>query len=152
MTLPHHDIDKAKEYLRHLIVKHHVNIIAIGNGTASKETEIVVADLLKEIDSQVYYTIVNEAGASVYSAFSPWQRGVSNLTLPKECNIHCQKAPGSTGGAGKNDPAIGVGQYQHDVNQKRMAETLQGVVEDCVNSVGWISLPPHHHCFNMFPE
>ncbi|MGI6372329.1 MAG: Tex family protein [Caldicoprobacterales bacterium] len=138
MTLPHHDIDKAKEYLRHLIVKHHVNIIAIGNGTASKETEIVVADLLKEIDSQVYYTIVNEAGASVYSASALGSEEFPEFDVALRSAISiARRLQDPLAELVKIDPkAIGVGQYQHDVNQKRMAETLQGVVEDCVNSVG----------------
>ncbi|HZJ56871.1 MAG TPA: Tex family protein [Clostridia bacterium] len=138
MTLPHHDTGKAKDYLRQLIVKHSVNIIAIGNGTASKETEMVVADLLKEIDDRVYYAIVNEAGASVYSASALGSEEFPEFDAALRSAVSiARRLQDPLAELVKIDPkAIGVGQYQHDVNQKRMADTLQGVVENCVNSVG----------------
>ncbi len=138
MTLPHHDVDKAKDYLKALIAKHKVDIIAIGNGTASKETEIVVDDLLKEIDSQVFYIVVNEAGASVYSASALGSEEFPDFDVALRSAISiARRLQDPLAELVKIDPkAIGVGQYQHDVNQKRLADTLQGVVESCVNNVG----------------
>jgi len=138
MTLPHHDMDKAKDYLGALIDKHQVEIIAIGNGTGSKETEILVADLIKERNGKVYYVIVNEAGASVYSASSLGSEEFPEFDVALRSAVSiARRLQDPLSELVKIDPkAIGVGQYQHDVNQKRLSDTLQGVVEDCVNSVG----------------
>lgn len=138
MTLPNHDKDKAKDYLKALVAKHSVDIIAIGNGTGSRETELVVAELLKEIESQTYYIIVNEAGASVYSASPLGSEEFPDFDVALRSAVSiARRLQDPLAELVKIDPkAIGVGQYQHDVNQKRLAETLQGVVESCVNTVG----------------
>ena len=138
MTLPNHDKERAKDYLKALIAKHKVDIIAIGNGTGSRETEIVVAELIKETDNQTYYIIVNEAGASVYSAspLASEEFPEFDVALRSAVSI-ARRLQDPLAELVKIDPkAIGVGQYQHDVNQKRLADTLQGVVENCVNTVG----------------
>ena len=138
MTLPNHDKERAKDYLKALIAKHKVDIIAIGNGTGSRETEIVVAELIKETDNQTYYIIVNEAGASVYSAspLASEEFPEFDVALRSAVSI-ARRFQDPLAELVKIDPkAIGVGQYQHDVNQKRLADTLQGVVENCVNTVG----------------
>lgn len=135
---PQNEKEKAVKILTEMINKHKVDIIAIGNGTASRESEQIVAEMLRNVDREVYYTIVNEAGASVYSA--------SKLATEEYPDINVS-IRGSISIAGrlqdplaelvKIDPkSIGVGQYQHDVNQKRLEEVLGGVVEDAVNSVG----------------
>lgn len=138
MTLPNHDKDKAKEELKTLIIKNNVEIIAIGNGTASRETEIVVAELLKELEQKVYYTVVSEAGASVYSASALGAEEFPDYDVALRSAVSiARRLQDPLAELVKIDPkSIGVGQYQHDVNQKRLAETLRGVVEDCVNSVG----------------
>ena len=137
-TLPNHDKDKAKEILKKLIVKHDVDLISIGNGTASKETEILVSDMIKEIDKKVYYMVVSEAGASVYSAskLATEEFPEYDVSLRSAVSI-ARRLQDPLAELVKIDPkAIGVGQYQHDMNQKRLGEALGGVVEDCVNSVG----------------
>ena len=137
-TLPNHDKEKAKGIIKSLIKKHNVNLISIGNGTASKETEILVADLLKEIDEKVYYMVVSEAGASVYSAskLATEEFPEFDVSLRSAVSI-ARRLQDPLAELVKIDPkAIGVGQYQHDMNQKRLGEALGGVVEDCVNSVG----------------
>jgi len=137
-TLPNHDKEKAKVIIKNLIKKHKVNLISIGNGTASKETEILVSDLLKEIDEQVYYMVVSEAGASVYSAskLATEEFPEFDVSLRSAVSI-ARRLQDPLAELVKIDPkAIGVGQYQHDMNQKRLGEALGGVVEDCVNSVG----------------
>lgn len=137
-TLPNHDKDKAKNVLKRLIQKHDVELISIGNGTASKETEILVSDMLKEIDKRVYYMIVSEAGASVYSAskLATEEFPDYDVSLRSAVSI-ARRLQDPLAELVKIDPkAIGVGQYQHDMNQKRLGEALGGVVEDCVNSVG----------------
>ena len=137
-TLPNHDKDKAKEILKKLIVKHDVDLISIGNGTASKETEILVSDMIKEIDKKVYYMVVSEAGASVYSAskLATEEFPEYDVSLRSAVSI-AKRLQDPLAELVKIDPkAIGVGQYQHDMNQKRLGEALGGVVEDCVNSVG----------------
>ena len=137
-TPPQNKIEDAKKILKVLIKKHGVNVISIGNGTASKESEIFVAELIKELDVPVSYAVVNEAGASVYSAsklgaeefpdFEPAQRSAVSIArrlqdpLAELIKIDVK--------------SIGVGQYQHDMPEKRLEEVLGGVVEDCVNSVG----------------
>ena len=138
MTLEHHDIAKAKKILHVLIEKHGVQIIAIGNGTASKETESVVAELLKEIKREVFYMVVSEAGASVYSAskLGAEEFPEYDVALRSAVSI-ARRLQDPLAELVKIDPkAIGVGQYQHDVNQKQLAGALGGVVEDCVNTVG----------------
>jgi len=138
MTLPDHDKDKAKDYLKALVIEYNVDIIAIGNGTGSRETEIIVAELLKEIDSETYYIIVSEAGASVYSASPLGSEEFPDFDVALRSAVSiARRLQDPLAELVKIDPkAIGVGQYQHDVNQKRLAETLQGVVESCVNTVG----------------
>jgi len=138
MTLPDHDKNKAKDYLKALVIEYNVDIIAIGNGTGSRETEIIVAELLKEIDSETYYIIVSEAGASVYSASPLGSEEFPDFDVALRSAVSiARRLQDPLAELVKIDPkAIGVGQYQHDVNQKRLAETLQGVVESCVNTVG----------------
>ncbi len=138
MTLEHHDTVKAKDYLKRLIDKHNVDIIAIGNGTASKETEAVVAELIKTLPRQVYYLVVSEAGASVYSASALGTEEFPEFDVALRSAVSiARRLQDPLAELVKIDPkAIGVGQYQHDVNQKRLAEMLGGVVEDCVNAVG----------------
>ena len=131
-------IAESKQTLLRLINKHHVDIISIGNGTASKETEMFTADLLKELDRKVYYMVVSEAGASVYSAskLAAAELPELDLTLRSAVSI-ARRLQDPLAELVKIEPkAIGVGQYQHDMPQKRLGETLDGVVEDCVNSVG----------------
>ena len=131
-------IAESKQTLLRLIKKHNVDIISIGNGTASKETEMFTADLLKELDRKVYYMVVSEAGASVYSAskLAATELPELDLTLRSAVSI-ARRLQDPLAELVKIEPkAIGVGQYQHDMPQKRLGETLDGVVEDCVNSVG----------------
>jgi len=137
-TLPIHDKDKAKSILKNIIKKHSVNLISIGNGTASKETENLVAEMIKEIDQEVYYMVVSEAGASVYSAskLATEEFPEFDVSLRSAVSI-ARRLQDPLAELVKIDPkAIGVGQYQHDMNQKLLGEALGGVVEDCVNSVG----------------
>ena len=131
-------IAESKQKLTALIKKHNVDIISIGNGTASKETEMFTADVLKELDRKVYYMVVSEAGASVYSAskLAAAELPGLDLTLRSAVSI-ARRLQDPLAELVKIEPkAIGVGQYQHDMPQKRLGETLDGVVEDCVNSVG----------------
>ena len=137
-TLPNHDKEKAKAIIKKLIRQYGVNLISIGNGTASKETEILVASILKEIDEKVYYMVVSEAGASVYSAskLAAEEFPEFDVSLRSAVSI-ARRLQDPLAELVKIDPkAIGVGQYQHDMNQKRLGEALGGVVESCVNSVG----------------
>jgi uncharacterized protein len=138
MTLPNHNKDLAKETLKKLIAKHHVQLMAIGNGTASKESEMVAAEICREMDKKVQYVIVNEAGASVYSASKLGSEEFPEYDVALRSAVSiARRLQDPLAELVKIDPkSIGVGQYQHDVNQKRLAETLQGVVESCVNSVG----------------
>ena len=135
---PKNDIEGSKKTVKNLIEKHSVDVISIGNGTASKETEIFVADLLKEIDANVTYAVVSEAGASVYSA-SPLaveEFPDYDLTLRSAISI-ARRLQDPLSELIKIDPkSIGVGQYQHDMDKKRLDGVLGGVLEDCVNSVG----------------
>ena len=118
-----------------MIEKHNLNAIAIGNGTG-KETEAFIAEILEANDLNLAYTIVNEAGASVYSAAKLGQAEFPHSTLPKEAHLHRPPAAGLHGRAGKDrPPSVGVGQYQHDVNQKQLASTLT-VLWNPVNQVG----------------
>jgi uncharacterized protein len=138
MTLPNHHKEQAKSILRKLIEDYQVSIIAIGNGTASRESEAVISELCRELNRQLQYIIVNEAGASVYSAskLSSEEFPDYDVALRSAISI-ARRLQDPLAELVKIDPkSIGVGQYQHDVNQKRLAEALKGVVEDCVNSVG----------------
>ncbi len=127
-----------KEELKQLIDKYNVDIIAVGNGTASRESEIFVADLIKEIDKEIYYIIVNEAGASVYSASKLGAEEFPDMDVALRSAVSIgRRLQDPLAELVKIDPkSIGVGQYQHDMNQKKLSEELSGVVEDCVNSVG----------------
>ena len=131
-------VAQSKRTLLALIKKHNVDIISIGNGTASKETEMFAADAIKEADHTVCYMVVSEAGASVYSAskLAAAELPALDLTLRSAVSI-ARRLQDPLAELVKIEPkAIGVGQYQHDMPQKRLEETLDGVVEDCVNSVG----------------
>jgi uncharacterized protein len=130
--------EEAKETLKKLINKYNVTLISLGNGTASRESEIMITNLIKEMGRDIKYVIVNEAGASIYSAskaaseefpdFDEWQRSAASIA---------RRLQDPLAELVKIDPkSIGVGQYQHDMNQKKLDGTLTGVVEDCVNSVG----------------
>lgn len=137
-TEPQNDVDGARKKLVALIDKYDVNMIAIGNGTASRESEMFVSDTIKELKKEVYYAIVSEAGASVYSAskLATEEYPDINVSLRGAISI-ARRLQDPLAELVKIDPkAIGVGQYQHDVNQKRLGESLNGVVEDAVNSVG----------------
>ncbi len=137
-TEPQNDVEGSKKTLKELIEKYNVNMISIGNGTASRESESFVADMIKEINRDVYYAIVSEAGASVYSAskLATEEYPDINVSLRGAISI-ARRLQDPLVELVKIDPkAIGVGQYQHDVNQKKLSESLTGVVEDAVNSVG----------------
>ena len=137
-TAPQNDVEGAKKTLISLINKDHVNMISIGNGTASRESEMFVADMIKECDHEVLYTIVSEAGASVYSAskLATEEYPDINVSIRGAISI-ARRLQDPLAELVKIDPkSIGVGQYQHDVNQKRLEESLTGVVEDSVNKVG----------------
>ena len=137
-TLEHHDKEKSAAYVKSLIAKHNVELIAIGNGTASKESEIFIASILKELDTKVYYMMVSEAGASVYSASKLATEEFPDFTVEQRSAASiARRLQDPLAELVKIDPkSIGVGQYQHDMNQKRLSEALGGVVENCVNSVG----------------
>lgn len=130
--------DIEKEELKNLIGKYHVDIIAVGNGTASRESEIFVVNMLKEIERKVYYVMVNEAGASVYSASKLGAEEFPDMDVALRSAVSIgRRLQDPLAELVKIDPkSIGVGQYQHDMNQKKLSEELSGVVEDCVNSVG----------------
>ena len=137
-TAPQNDVEGAKKELKKLIEKDEVDMVAIGNGTASRESEQFVSDMIKEIDRPVHYVIVSEAGASVYSAskLATEEYPDINVSIRGAISI-ARRLQDPLAELVKIDPkAIGVGQYQHDVNQKRLAESLTGVVEDSVNKVG----------------
>ncbi|MBR4627841.1 MAG: RNA-binding transcriptional accessory protein [Ruminococcus sp.] len=131
-------VEEAKKKVKQLIAKHNVNVISIGNGTASRETESFVAEILKEIPENVSYMVVSEAGASVYSAskLAAEEFPEYDVSIRGAISI-ARRLQDPLAELVKIDPkAIGVGQYQHDMPQARMSEALSGVVEDCVNSVG----------------
>ena len=137
-TAPQNDVENSKKTLLDLIKKDNINIIAIGNGTASRESEQFVSDLIKEASKDVNYAIVSEAGASVYSAskLATEEYPDINVSIRGAISI-ARRLQDPLAELVKIDPkSIGVGQYQHDVNQKRLSESLSGVVEDSVNSVG----------------
>ncbi|MBR3249448.1 MAG: RNA-binding transcriptional accessory protein [Clostridia bacterium] len=137
-TEPQNDVEGAKKKLLKLIEKDEIDMIAIGNGTASRESEMFVAEMIKEAGRPVHYVIVSEAGASVYSAskLATEEYPDINVSIRGAISI-ARRLQDPLAELVKIDPkAIGVGQYQHDVNQKRLAESLTGVVEDSVNKVG----------------
>ena len=137
-TAPQNKVEESKKILKRLIQKYGVTLISVGNGTASRESETVIVELLKELPQKVQYVIVNEAGASVYSA--------SKLATEEFPNFDVGQRSAASIARRRQDPlaelvkidpkSIGVGQYQHDMNQKKLGETLGGVVEGCVNKVG----------------
>lgn len=138
-TAPQKKTEEAKEKLKQMIEQYHVDVIAIGNGTASRESELFVAEvLLKAIDRPVYYVIVNEAGASVYSASKLGAEEFPDFDVALRSAVSIgRRLQDPLAELVKIDPkSIGVGQYQHDMNQKRLGEALGGVVESCVNTVG----------------
>ncbi|MBQ7901454.1 MAG: RNA-binding transcriptional accessory protein [Clostridia bacterium] len=137
-TLTHHDKAKSANIVKSLIKKYNVDLIAIGNGTASKESEIFVAELIKELDKPVHYAMVNEAGASVYSASKLASEEFPDFTVEQRSAASiARRIQDPLAELVKIDPkSIGVGQYQHDMNQKELGIALGGVVENCVNSVG----------------
>ncbi len=137
-TAPQNDVEGAKKTLLNLIEKDHVDMIAIGNGTASRESEMFVSDMIKEVKHEICYVIVSEAGASVYSAskLATEEYPDINVSIRGAISI-ARRLQDPLAELVKIDPkAIGVGQYQHDVNQKNLSESLTGVVEDSVNKVG----------------
>ncbi len=137
-TLPKHDKVLAEKVLTDMINRHNVNIVSIGNGTASKESEIFIAELIKKLDRTVYYVMTNEAGASVYSAseLAAAEFPEYDVALRSAVSI-ARRLQDPLAELVKIDPkSIGVGQYQHDMNQKKLGEALSGVVESCVNTVG----------------
>ena len=137
-TAPQNKVAEAKEVLKQLIKKYHITLISVGNGTASRESEAVIVELLKEIQEPVQYIIVNEAGASVYSASKLATEEFPNFDVGQRSAASiARRLQDPLAELVKIDPkSIGVGQYQHDMNQKKLGETLTGVVEDCVNHVG----------------
>lgn len=137
-TAPQNKVEQAKAELKKLIAKYHVSLISVGNGTASRESEQVIVDLLKEIPEPVQYVIVNEAGASVYSASKLATEEFPNFDVGQRSAASiARRLQDPLAELVKIDPkSIGVGQYQHDMNQKKLSDALEGVVEDCVNRVG----------------
>ena len=137
-TAPQNKVEEAKTVLKKLISKYHITLISLGNGTASRESEQVIVDLLKEIPVKVQYIIVNEAGASVYSASKLATEEFPNFDVgQRSAASMARRLQDPLAELVKIDPkSIGVGQYQHDMNQKKLGEALSGVVEDCVNKVG----------------
>ena len=137
-TAPQNKVEEAKAVLKKLIEKYHVTLISLGNGTASRESEQVIVELLKELPVKVQYIIVNEAGASVYSASKLATEEFPNFDVgQRSATSMARRLQDPLAELVKIDPkSIGVGQYQHDMNQKKLSEALGGVVEDCVNKVG----------------
>ncbi len=137
-TAPQNKVTEAKAELKRLISKYHVDLISVGNGTASRESEQVIVELLKELDRPVQYVIVNEAGASVYSASKLATEEFPNFDVGQRSAASiARRLQDPLAELVKIDPqSIGVGQYQHDMNQKKLSEALGGVVEDNVNKVG----------------
>lgn len=137
-TAPQNRVEESKKILKNLIKKYNVSLISVGNGTASRESEQIIVDLLKEIKEQVQYVIVNEAGASVYSASKLATEEFPQYDVGQRSAVSiARRLQDPLSELVKIDPkSIGVGQYQHDMNQKRLGEALGGVVEDCVNRVG----------------
>ncbi len=137
-TAPQNKVAESKAELKRLIKKYGVSLISVGNGTASRESEQVIVELIKELDTPVQYVIVNEAGASVYSASKLATEEFPNFDVGQRSAASiARRLQDPLAELVKIDPkSIGVGQYQHDMNQKKLGEALGGVVEDCVNKVG----------------
>ena len=137
-TAPQNKVEEAKAELKKIIKKYNVSLISVGNGTASRESEQVIVELLKELDTPVQYVIVNEAGASVYSASKLATEEFPNFDVGQRSAASiARRLQDPLAELVKIDPkSIGVGQYQHDMNQKKLSEALTGVVEDSVNKVG----------------
>ncbi len=137
-TAPQNKVAEAKATLKKLISKYNISLISVGNGTASRESEMIITELLKEIPEQVQYIIVNEAGASVYSASKLATEEFPNFDVGQRSAASiARRLQDPLAELVKIDPkSIGVGQYQHEMNQKNISEALQGEVEDCVNKVG----------------
>ena len=137
-TAPQNKIEETKKIVHNLIKKYGITLISVGNGTASRESEQVIVDMLKEIPENVQYVIVNEAGASVYSASKLATEEFPNFDVgQRSATSIARRLQDPLAELVKIDPkSIGVGQYQHDMNQKKLSDTLGGVVEDCVNKVG----------------
>lgn len=137
-TAPQNKVEEAKAVLKKLILKYHITLISLGNGTASRESEQIIVELLKELPVKVQYIIVNEAGASVYSASKLATEEFPNFDVgQRSAASMARRLQDPLAELVKIDPkSIGVGQYQHDMNQKKLSEALGGVVEDCVNKVG----------------
>ena len=137
-TAPQNKVEESKAKLKKLIKKYNVDLISVGNGTASRESEQVIVELLKELDRPVQYVIVNEAGASVYSASKLATEEFPNFDVGQRSAASiARRLQDPLAELVKIDPkSIGVGQYQHDMNQKKLSDALSGVVEDSVNKVG----------------
>lgn len=137
-TAPQNKVAESKKILKDFIKKYNISLISVGNGTASRESEQIIVELLKEIKEQVQYIIVNEAGASVYSASKLATEEFPNFDVGQRSAVSiARRLQDPLSELVKIDPkSIGVGQYQHDMNQKHLGEALEGVVEDCVNKVG----------------
>ena len=137
-TAPQNKVEESKKILKKLIKKYGITLISVGNGTASRESEQVIVELLKEISEHVQYIIVNEAGASVYSASKLATEEFPNFDVGQRSAASiARRLQDPLAELVKIDPkSIGVGQYQHDMNQKKLSGALEGVVEDCVNRVG----------------
>lgn len=137
-TAPQNKVEEAKTELKKMIKKYGISLISVGNGTASRESEQVIVELIKELDTPVQYVIVNEAGASVYSASKLATEEFPNFDVGQRSAASiARRLQDPLAELVKIDPkSIGVGQYQHDMNQKKLGEALGGVVEDCVNKVG----------------
>ena len=137
-TAPQNKVEESKKVVKQLIAKYDISLISVGNGTASRESEQIIAQMLKEIDKPVQYIITNEAGASVYSASKLATEEFPNFDVGQRRAVSiARRLQDPLAELVKIDPqSIGVGQYQHDMNQKKLSETLSGVVEDCVNKVG----------------
>lgn len=137
-TAPQNKVEEAKKIVTNLIKKYGITLISVGNGTASRESELVIVNMLKEFNGKVQYVIVNEAGASVYSASKLATEEFPNFDVGQRSAVSiARRLQDPLAELVKIDPkSIGVGQYQHDMNQKKLTEALTGVVEDCVNKVG----------------
>lgn len=137
-TAPQNKVAESKKIVKDFIKKYDISLISVGNGTASRESEQIIVELLKEIKEPVQYVIVNEAGASVYSASKLATEEFPNFDVGQRSAVSiARRLQDPLSELVKIDPkSIGVGQYQHDMNQKHLGETLEGVVEDCVNKVG----------------
>lgn len=137
-TAPQNKVEESKKTVKALINKYGISLISLGNGTASRESEVIIADIIKEADPHVEYAIVNEAGASVYSASKLATEEFPNFDVGQRSAASiARRIQDPLAELVKIDPkSIGVGQYQHDMNQKKLSDALTGVVEDCVNKVG----------------